>query len=98
MFIRGGLPAPFSPRRPTTSPGPTEKLTSSRARPPGKDLDTCRIFIRGTATSRPSLGAVQNSREHDDDPDESSLPVRGDPHQHQAVLDDPHDSGPDEQA
>src|SRR6266850_1467957 len=98
IFIRVDLPAPFSPRRPTTSPGPTEKLTSSRARTPGKDLDTCRISRRGAATSSPSLGAVQNSREHDDDPDDGGLPVRGDPHQHQAVLDDPHDASADEHA
>src|SRR5882762_1655780 len=99
IFIRVDLPAPFSPRRPTTSPLPTEKLTSSRARTPGKDLDTCRISTRGAATSGgPSLGAVQHRRKHDDDPDDRGLPVRGDPHQHQAVLDHSHDAGADEHA
>src|SRR5467141_3685996 len=98
IFIRVDLPAPFSPRRPTTSPIPTEKLTSSRARTPGKDLDTCRISTSGAATSGPSLGAVQHRREHDDDPDDRGLPVRRDPHQHQAVLDHSHDAGADEHA
>ena len=35
IFISVDLPAPFSPTRPMTSPGATERLTSSRATTPG---------------------------------------------------------------
>jgi len=75
---QGRLACAVLARRPTTSPGPTEKLTSSRARTPGKDLDTCRISRRGRPRQALLFGAVQNSREHDDDPDDRGLPVRGD--------------------
>ncbi len=38
IFIRVDFPAPFSPMRPTTSPGLTSKSTSWRARTPGNDF------------------------------------------------------------
>src|SRR5437899_9520537 len=98
IFIRVDMPSPVTQMRPTTSTRQTAKLTSYMALTHGKDFDTCRISRRGAVTSRPSLGAVQNRREHDDDPDDRGLPVRGDPHQHQAVLDDPRDAGADEHA
>src|SRR6478609_1438681 len=41
------LPAPFSPHRATTSPGPAEIETSLSARTPPKLFEMCRISSRG---------------------------------------------------
>ena len=45
------LPAPLSPMRPTTSPGPTVKLSSVRARMAPKLMETLRTSSNATRNS-----------------------------------------------
>src|SRR5271156_5212359 len=97
ILISVDLPAPLSPARARTSPGPRVKETSFNAWTPPNRFDTWSTSSSGEESMVPAssirpvtshllLNLVHQDRDNDHDPDGDKLPERFDIDKDQAIL------------